>query len=152
MSKLRDKLVEIKAGLDGLANALDGKCKSKIGSRSGDDESHQRSPDGFCNSECERDNVLPLVSWHDLADAFTKVQAENPVVRRFKICIIRIPNTSSPLEAHFKIDQIFLDEKGGFIYGDALRKTVVARSWMAVKLDDKLSSLIGESNKKEFSL
>lgn len=141
MSSLVDKLKKIKSNIDELANALDDNRKS-VG----------RTGNVAMPVEKSHDNIYPIVSWHDLSDTFTNVQRKNPVVKRFRIRIIRLKDVQSVLDAHFRIEQVFLDEKGEVIYGEATRRSIVAKLWMTIRLDEKLQQLIGDNDRGEFSL
>ena len=141
MSSLVDKLKEIKSNIEEYANALEDKRKSG-----------RRTGNVVAPAEKSHDNIYPIVSWDDLANTLTDVQQKNPIVKRMRIRIIRLKDVQSVLDAHFRIEQVFLDEKGDVIYGEATRQSIVAKLWMTIKLDDKLQHLIGDSDRGEFSL
>ena len=138
MASFIDKLKQFRRYLDEIKATLDEKCE------------RYRNADAAGQ---EADNsVLPMVRWHDIADALSAMQRQNPVIQKFRIRIFRVQDAENALAAHYKISQVFLDEKDEVIYCDATRRSIVAKIWEAVKVDEKLERLIGDNGRGDFSL
>lgn len=130
------------------------KVKAKVDTIAEKIESSRREHVATIKSVNEQrgDDTVPLVTWHMLADEFTARRQENAVIVKFKIFIEHLKDVREVTAAHYRIEQIFLDEKGEVIYGDALRETVVAKVWLALKMDAKLESLLNGNDEAEFTL